>query len=116
MRYELHRVWVLQGDLKPGYRHLYKKRVIYMDEDTWHGVMADTYDNRLQLWRVGMINYFYAYEMQAFHAGVAVYHDLVDGAYVADRLINAQPDGVKLNQGGLTPGDFTPDAARRGGH
>lgn len=116
MRYELHRVWILQGDLKPGYRHLYKKRVIYMDEDTWHGVMADTYDNRGQLWRVGMVNYFYAYEMQAFHAGVSVYHDLVDGAYIADRLINEQPEGVKLNQGGLTPNDFTPDAARRGGH
>jgi hypothetical protein len=116
MRYELHRVWVLQGDLKPGYRHLYKKRVIYMDEDTYHGVMADTYDGRGQLWRVGMVNYFYAYGMQAFHAGVSVYHDLVDGAYVADRLINEQPDGARLNEGGLTPNDFTPDAARRGGH
>jgi len=116
MRYELHRVWVLQGDLKPGYRHLYKKRVIYMDEDTFHGVMADTYDGRGQLWRVGMVNYFYAYAMQAFHAGVSVYHDLSEGAYVADRLINEQPDGVRLNEGGLTPNDFTPDAARRGGH
>ncbi len=116
MRYELHRVWVLQGDLKPGYRHLYKKRVIYMDEDTFHGVMADTYDGRGQLWRVGMVNYFYAYGMQAFHAGVSVYHDLSEGAYVADRLINEQPDGAQLNEGGLTPNDFTPDAARRGGH
>lgn len=116
MRYELHRVWVLQGDLKPGYRHLYKKRVIYMDEDSWHGVMADTYDNRGQLWRVGMVNYFYAYEMQAYHAGVAVYHDLDAGAYIADRLVNEQPDGEKLNQGGLAPADFSPDAARRGGH
>jgi len=116
MRYELHRVWVLQGDLKPGYRHLYKKRVIYMDEDTFHGVMADTYDGRGQLWRVGMVNYFYAYGMQAFHAGVSVYHDLSEGAYVADRLINQQPDGAQLNEGGLTPNDFTPDAARRGGH
>jgi hypothetical protein len=116
MRYELHRVWVLQGDLKPGYRHLYKKRVIYMDEDSFHGVMADTYDGRGQLWRVGMVNYFYAYGMQAFHAGVSVYHDLAEGAYVADRLINEQPDGAQLNEGGLTPNDFTPDAARRGGH
>ena len=116
MRYELHRVWVLQATLKPGYRHLYSKRMIYMEEDSWHGVMADTYDNRGQLWRVGMINYFYAYEMQAYHAGVAVYHDLVDGAYVADRLVNEQPDGEKLNAGGLSAADFTPDAARRGGH
>jgi hypothetical protein len=54
--------------------------------------------------------------MQAFHAGVSVYHDLVDGAYIADRMVNEQPEGEKLNEGGLTPNDFTPDAARRGGH
>ncbi|MFD2272741.1 DUF1329 domain-containing protein [Undibacterium arcticum] len=58
MRYELHRVWVLEGALKEGYRHLYAKRVMYLDEDTWHPVISDNYDARGQLWRVGMVNYF----------------------------------------------------------
>lgn len=115
MRYELHRVWVLEGSLKAGYRHQYSKRVMYMDEDTWHAVISDNYDTRGQLWRVGMINYYYAPKMEAFHAGVAVYHDLVSGAYMADRLLNEQPKGVLLNSGNLTPDDFTPDAVRRTG-
>lgn len=115
MRYELHRVWVLEGTLREGYRHQYAKRVMYLDEDSWHAVMSDNYDARGQLWRVAMLNYYYAYQMEAFQAGVAVYHDLVSGAYMADRLINEQPQGVQLNTGELKPDDFTPDAARRAG-
>jgi hypothetical protein len=33
MRYELHRVWVVEATLKEGQRHLYGKRVFYVDED-----------------------------------------------------------------------------------
>lgn len=88
MRYELHRAWVLEGSLKEGFRHQYAKRVMYIDEDSWHAVMSDNYDSRNQLWRVSMLNYYYAYQMEAFQAGVAVYHDLVSGAYMADRLVN----------------------------
>ena len=36
MRYELRRVWVLEADLKEGYRHVYGKRVLFIDEDTWN--------------------------------------------------------------------------------
>lgn len=115
-RYELHRVWLLEGSLKEGYRHQYAKRVMYLDEDTWHAVMSDNYDARGQLWRVGIVNYYYAYQMEAFQAGVAVFHDLASGTYMADRLISEQPNGVVLNSGDLKPDDFTPDAARRAGH
>jgi hypothetical protein len=34
-RYELHRVWQVEGDLKPDTSHIYKKRVFFMDEDSW---------------------------------------------------------------------------------
>ncbi|WP_410722741.1 DUF1329 domain-containing protein, partial [Burkholderia sp. SIMBA_052] len=46
LRYELHRVWVLEASLKPGNRHVYAKRRFYIDEDTWGAVMADSYDAR----------------------------------------------------------------------
>ena len=115
MRYELHRVWVLEGTVKEGFRHQYAKRVMYLDEDTWHAVISDNYDARGQLWRVAMVNYWYAYEMEAFHAGVALYHDLASGAYMADRLLNEQPNGTFLNTGDMKPEDFTPDTMRRTG-
>lgn len=44
MRYEPHRVWVLEATLKEGYRHRYAKRVLYIEEDSWQAVMADNYD------------------------------------------------------------------------
>src|SRR3546814_17968816 len=48
-RYELHRVWILEGTLKDGVRHIYNKRRLYADEDTWMALWADNYDARGQL-------------------------------------------------------------------
>lgn len=115
MRYERHRVWELEGTLKPGYRHLYGKRKLYIDEDTWFPILADNYDNRGELWRTSMVNYFYAYESQAPQAGVGLYHDLNAGSYLAFNLINEQRTGYSLNKGGFSPRDFGPEAARRVG-
>nr|WP_241492157.1 DUF1329 domain-containing protein [Pseudomonas sp. TTU2014-080ASC] len=113
MRYEKHRVWVLEGTLKEGNRHLYGKRRMYIDEDTWFPIVGDNYDNRGELWRTSMINYYYAYEMQSPQAGVGLYHDLNAGTYLAFNLINEQEKGYILNEGKFTPRDFGPEAARR---
>jgi hypothetical protein len=50
-RYELHRVWVVDATLKAGQRHIYKRRTLYVDEDSWQILAVDCYDNRDQLWR-----------------------------------------------------------------
>mgnify|MGYP002759811900 FL=1 len=115
MRYERHRVWELEGTLKPGYRHLYGKRKLYIDEDTWFPMLADNYDNRGELWRTSMVNYYYAYETQGQQAGVGLYHDLNAGSYLAFNLINEQRNGYQLNKPGFSPKDFGPEAARRFG-
>lgn len=52
MRYELHRVWVVEGNVKSGTSHLYAKRKFYVDEDSWHIAAADQWDARGELWRV----------------------------------------------------------------
>ncbi len=36
IRYELHRVWVVEATLKPGERHVQKKKMFYIDEDSWY--------------------------------------------------------------------------------
>lgn len=115
MRYELHRVWVLEGKLKNDFRHVYAKRVLYVDEDSLMPVMGDNYDSRGGLWRTSMLNYFYAYEAQLWEAGTGFYHDLVAGSYLGFNLINEQPTAYKLNEGKLTPQMFGPEAARRMG-
>lgn len=116
MRYELRRVWVLEATLKDGYRHNYGTRRFYLDEDSWHALWVDNYDSRGQLWRASLVNYFWSPEIGGFQAGVAIYHDLTAGAYFVDRLVNRSPQWWQLDQGGLTPEDFSPGAARRQGH
>jgi hypothetical protein len=43
-RYELHRVWVVEAELRPGTNHTFKKRRFYLDEDGWQIVAVDCYD------------------------------------------------------------------------
>lgn len=116
MRYEVHRMWVLEATLKDNYRHKYNKRVIYLDEDSWAALMAENYDSRGELWRVNMINTKYLYDIKVFFTRLALYHDLVSGAYMADRMINeADRKPVYGEKTGLKPSDFTPQALRSKG-
>ncbi len=116
VRYELHRVWVVQAELKPGVRHVYAKRTIYIDEDSWQILTADHYDGRGNLWRVPMILYFYSQESAAHHRGVQVFHDLTAGAYEATNLLNErrEEDWWRINTP-MNPGQFSPEAASRAG-
>ena len=117
VRYELHRVWVIEANLRDGYRHIYKKREIYADEDTWLAVWGDNYDNRDQLWRISFVNYRYAPNAQAYHRGASIYHDLNIGGYEAGYLVNeAGDDWWKINDPNLTPEMFSPKSAAMGGH
>lgn len=52
-RFELHRVWEVQGNVKEGQRHIYAQRNFFVDEDSWMINLADHYDGRGTLWRVG---------------------------------------------------------------
>lgn len=116
LRYELHRVWIVEGYLKDGHRHVYKKRRFYADEDSWLSYASESYDGRDQLWRVNWIAYFYSQESGTFHRGVSLFHDLTAGAYEATYLVNeAGKNWWRLNLP-MTPAQFTPDAATRQGH
>lgn len=112
IRWELHRVWIVEGELKKGKRHLYKKRRYYIDEDTWSGVAGETYDGRDNLWRV-----HYAYLANLYD--IKSRYDLAYGAY--DLLqniynINTKPIPGKFKNG-VDKGDkyFSAKGMARGG-
>ncbi len=113
MRYELRRVWVLEATLKSGYRHQYARRVMYLDEDSWNGMMAEHYDSRGQLWRFAEINYFYAFDSGTYVNSTSIYYDLNSGAYMTDKMTNHSPPTI--NAGRYTKAEFSPDAARMTG-
>ena len=88
LRYELHRVWVVDATLREGARHLYKRRTLYIDEDSWQIMAADIYDNRDQLWRVSEGHSIEYYEVPAFWTTLEVNYDLQSGRYLALGLDN----------------------------
>lgn len=51
MRWELHRVWVVEMTLASGKRHVVPKRIAYFDEDSYALLMLDGYDADGKLWR-----------------------------------------------------------------
>jgi len=115
MRYEMHRVWVVEGTLKDGVRHIHQRRVVYADEDTWLSLTGDNYDNRGELWRVPMVAYFYSQESGTYHRGVSLYHNLTSGAYEATYLVNERGnDWWRINTK-LKKKEFSPEAAQRAG-
>lgn len=115
-RYELRRVWVIEGTLKNEYRHKYGKRTLYIDEDTWHGVISDYYDRRGELVQHAFVNYYYSPSTNAWHAGTSFYHDFTTGGYIALNLFQDLERAAELNKGDLSPDMFTPAALRRLSH
>ena len=113
MRYELHRVWIAEANLKEGKRHLYGKRRLYVDEDTGLTVITENYDGRGELWKVVLINTLYEYETLAYIRRAQMYHDLRAGAYIAERLINDSKPFLFDVEEAKGPGYFQPTNVRK---
>jgi hypothetical protein len=62
IRWELHRVWVIEATLKPGKRHIYAKRIMYLDEDSWAALAGENYDARGQLYPVNFVHQARVYD------------------------------------------------------
>ncbi len=105
-RYELHRVWVVEATLKDGTSHIYKKRVFYIDEDSWSIAVTDKYDMRLELWRVSEQHSIIFYDIPMLYGTVEVHHDLQSARYLAMGLRNDQPkvyEKIKRDRADFTP-------------
>ena len=113
VRYEKHRVWVVEANLKENTRHIYKKRVFYIDEDSWQVAITDIYDNRDELYRVGISHTINYYEVPTLWSTLDVFHDLQSRRYIALGLDNETKMYDFSKQ--LKERDFTPSALRREG-
>ena len=81
MRWELHRVWVVDATLKPGQRDLYSRRTFYLDEDSWVALAADQYDAKGGLYRSTLANMTYSYDVNAVNVDNYVFYDFSSGSY-----------------------------------
>jgi hypothetical protein len=112
-RFEKHRVWVVEANLKPEFRHIYKKRVFYIDEDSWQVQVVDLYDAQGELYRVGIAHSLNYYDVPTQWSTLEVLHDLNSRRYLAMGLDNE----AKMYDFNITLRDkeFTPQALRREG-
>jgi hypothetical protein len=111
-RYELHRVWEVVATLKPGQRHIYAKRHLFIDEDSWMILAADHYDSRGVLWRVAESHLQYFYDVQVAFPTPEVLYDLVAGRYVASGLINQRKNAYDFSYTPILQ-DFSPEALKQ---
>ncbi len=113
MRYELHRVWIVDARLRDGTRHINSRRTFYLDEDTYQIALIDHYDQRGELWRASEAHTINYYDVPTYWSSVESHMDLQSGRYVATGIDNQDP--VNTFNVPLSPSSYTPQALRTRG-
>lgn len=91
-RYELHRVWVLQGRCRPEQSCQWPRRTLYLDEDSWQVLLAELYDRDDRLAVLQEMHWLMAYDQPAPLPVLQVVYDLVNGRYLATGMNNQAPE------------------------
>jgi hypothetical protein len=112
VRWEKHRVWVVDSKLKEGMRHLYSRRTFYIDEDSWTALAGEMYDGRGQLWRVQFAYPADLYDRKSGFGSAYGAYDLLQDIY----NLSGKPIPGKYKNGVTQPDNyFTPEGMARGG-
>ena len=91
VRYEKHRVWVVDAIRKPGARHVYSRRTYYVDEDSWNILYSEHYDNAGNMYRVTQHYSYPAYSTFGINAENWSTYDLIKGNYFIVNAGHAEP-------------------------
>ena len=87
IRWELHRVWVVKAMLKPGFKHVYQKRIFYWDEDGYTGGSSENYDMNGKLYRVVNNSLVPFFEAPGGFGGTPVFMDLQTGIWATGSIM-----------------------------
>jgi hypothetical protein len=96
LRYELHRVWVVEGVLAKGQHDIVSRRRIYLDEDTWLAVYSDSWDEQGRPWKFGQATMYLMPEVPAVILGSQFVYDFELGGYVYGFAFNGEPTAYKV--------------------
>ena len=109
VRWELHRVWVVEANVRAGQRHQTPKGRYYCDEDTWICVLGDRWDANGQLWRMVWTHVFVAPELPGVVPGTIGFNDLISGTAVVGPVMNSKT-GQHVWRPPKPESHFSPDA------
>lgn len=110
-RYELHRVWVVEANVKAGVRHSFAKRVFYVDEDSWSIAAVDCYDARGQLWKVQEAHLITAPFVPTVTGSPEIIYDLQSTRYFVTALANE--DKITDFKASFTDAEFDPSSLKK---
>lgn len=114
IRYELRRVWSIEANLRPNTRHVYSRRVMHMNEDSWTLMSAENYDGRGELWRVQEEHGLQRYQVPLCNKAAEIVYDMQAGRYLALTMENEEgPTNYTADE--LDATHFTPAAIRQMG-
>jgi hypothetical protein len=118
VRFELHRCRVVELTVKPGFRNVDARRVIYFDEDTGSAMLEEVYDASGKLWKFIHNIPYVCPDIPCLMSGqFFVTYDLHAGNYVGGNVYNADTypqwkPVAQLQDSFFTPGQL---AAQAGG-
>ncbi|MBA3028479.1 MAG: DUF1329 domain-containing protein [Desulfobacteraceae bacterium] len=110
VRWELHRVWVVEATRKPDKRHSLNRRIFYFDED-WSGAgMSDAFGRGDQLVKGIFLAATPLYDAQMPLARCYWAYDLLSNIYTLIQHFGDPDMGYQLKPGGFPEMTFSPDA------
>jgi hypothetical protein len=113
LRFELHRVWVVEATLRPGARHTVPKRRLYIDEDSWNIISTDQWDAKDQFWKSNtLLTWVYPSVPVQLVASQLIYN-VQAKSYALQNAINRAPGGASFKP--YPPEFFSPQALERAG-
>ena len=108
LRYELHRVWVVEAVLKAGEKHIYGRRRFYLDEDSWQIAVSDNWDLTGRLWRTAEAHAVNYYQVPVLWSTLYAFYDLNNKRYLVEGLDNGRAPYRFTDT--ADPREFTPNA------
>lgn len=99
-RWELHRVWVVEGTLKEGERHVQKRKKFYLDEDSWAILLYTSFDHQDKPHHYFVSPVYQEYDKPQLRSN-AMYdlYDLTTGNYTAQVFPGPKGTGyIKLDE------------------
>lgn len=100
VRWEKHRVWVVEANVRNGARHQAAKSRYYCDEDTWVCTLADRWDAKGQLWRTMWSIPMVVPELPGSAIATFGYYDLLAGTGFVAQLHNSKPKHYVVHESG----------------
>jgi hypothetical protein len=114
IRWELHRVWVVDATVKAGARHTVPRKRFYVDEDSWWVLNTDQWDAKGQFWKtIFMLPVTYG-GVPVTHVVTNLIYNVQSKNYALFSSLNGKSGGIRFDQ--VTPAkEFTPQALERSG-